>query len=479
MKTPRALRQSPDRASSAHWVFHRFWRLPFCAGSLLLLLAPWQPCRAAFRVPEDFPTIAQALAHAMNQDTVLVACGTYYENYLWLYHGATLRSETGDPNCVIIDGEHERGTLGSWNASPPGRIEGITFTRAGCAHASCGGSAIHLRNASLAISNCRFISNWGASGGGGINAEDAEILIDRCEFIENFGTGVKGQAGYGGAIRASNCALDITSTRFIDNRGGAVEASTLGGAIYAYDCWLAVEGCEFTGNRTDDYGGSGGAIYSSSTDMTITGSSFEGNWTYGDGGAIAQGSGSLTITGTRFVTNSAATGGASLSSWSQGAAVVRDCYFVQSPGPYLSTEVVGAALEVSQSTFVAGQEAWQSVMVAAREQADVSRSLFILEPGVRAAECHFGEPTFSCCDLYSPTGDAWIDCYADQLGLDGNISADPQFCGVAGSANYYLQSDSPCAPANNSCGELIGALPVGCEAVATKASSISAIKSLY
>ena len=63
-----------------------------------------------------------------------------------------------------------------------------------------------------------------------------------------------------------------------------------------------------------------------------------------------------------------------------------------------------------------------------------------------------------------------------------SFSADPAFCGVSGSGDYFLQADSPCAPGNDplgiGCG-LIGPLPVGCGTVATEQHTWGAIKSLY
>ena len=71
-------------------------------------------------------------------------------------------------------------------------------------------------------------------------------------------------------------------------------------------------------------------------------------------------------------------------------------------------------------------------------------------------------------------------------GIDGggNFSADPEFCGVdpVASRNFALQADSPCAPGRHpngaSCG-LIGAVPVGCDAVSVEATTWSRLKSLY
>jgi hypothetical protein len=60
-----------------------------------------------------------------------------------------------------------------------------------------------------------------------------------------------------------------------------------------------------------------------------------------------------------------------------------------------------------------------------------------------------------------------------------NFSGDPMFCGTG---NYYLQSDSPCAPGNQpggaDCG-LIGPLPVGCGAVSVETKTWGGVKAIY
>ena len=74
--------------------------------------------------------------------------------------------------------------------------------------------------------------------------------------------------------------------------------------------------------------------------------------------------------------------------------------------------------------------------------------------------------------------------FPDPTGTNGNISLDPQFCGVSPdiSGNFYLQSDSPCAPGNHpdgfDCG-LIGRYPVGCETVSTERTSWGEIKAMF
>jgi hypothetical protein len=91
------------------------------------------------------------------------------------------------------------------------------------------------------------------------------------------------------------------------------------------------------------------------------------------------------------------------------------------------------------------------------------------------------EVLFTCNDVWSNNPSNYCDSLPDQNGMNGNISKDPLFCGIAGSGNYYLQSSSPCAEANVPalCGGLLmGCYPVSCE-VGVKETSWGKIKSLF
>lgn len=90
-------------------------------------------------------------------------------------------------------------------------------------------------------------------------------------------------------------------------------------------------------------------------------------------------------------------------------------------------------------------------------------------------------PIIECNDVFTTQG-RYVGHCADQTGINGNISIDPQFCGEVGSGNYFLQGDSPCAPGNHPNGyacDLIGALPVGCGAVLTREATWGSIKAMY
>ncbi len=81
-------------------------------------------------------------------------------------------------------------------------------------------------------------------------------------------------------------------------------------------------------------------------------------------------------------------------------------------------------------------------------------------------------PVLSCTDVVWNEGGDWVGCIADQQNQNGNFSNTPAFCEPE-SGDFRLQPGSPCLPAHNSCGVLVGALgegdclPTGVEGVPT------------
>lgn len=90
-------------------------------------------------------------------------------------------------------------------------------------------------------------------------------------------------------------------------------------------------------------------------------------------------------------------------------------------------------------------------------------------------------PSLECNNFYAVSIRYDGEC-EDLTGTNGNISIDPEFCGIDDSGNYYLQSDSPCAPGNHpfgySCGQ-IGCFSVNCGVVDTKSWTWGDIKRIY
>jgi hypothetical protein len=98
-----------------------------------------------------------------------------------------------------------------------------------------------------------------------------------------------------------------------------------------------------------------------------------------------------------------------------------------------------------------------------------------------AVECSgWDQIQLSCCDIYGNPGGDWVSCVADQIGENGNICLDPQFCSDSpgGDENWSIQSDSPCAPEQSGCG-LIGAWDVGCGTTAAESRTWGGVKALF
>ncbi len=71
----------------------------------------------------------------------------------------------------------------------------------------------------------------------------------------------------------------------------------------------------------------------------------------------------------------------------------------------------------------------------------------------------------TCCNIYDYAGESPFIGDVPGLILDTSnvIFADPLFC-APDTGNYHIRESSPCAPANNDCGVLLGALDVACPA---------------
>jgi hypothetical protein len=92
----------------------------------------------------------------------------------------------------------------------------------------------------------------------------------------------------------------------------------------------------------------------------------------------------------------------------------------------------------------------------------ISRSIIAFGTEGEAVFCQgTSAPTLSCCDVYGNLLGDWTGCIASQVGLSGNFSSDPCFCDP-NLDDLSVCEASPCLPAANSCGELVGAFGSGC-----------------
>ena len=434
---------------------------------------------ATHRVPSEYPTIQAGIDACASGDTVLVAAGTYsgQGNIELKFNGlqCTLVGESG-PALTIIDcnGAGKGINLRSDGASTA-EVVGFTIREAAYVSGEGGavsardddlifvdvhfmdksstfGGGINVASGRLVVRNCQFERNHAEWDGGALGAIlGAVVLVQDCQFLDN-SAGAAGGAIYGNgadSLLVRNCLLQ-------GNRGGAIGGGAISAASHA-----GFEGLIFIANEAIDDGGAmllAGSDHSTSVrDCIFIGNHASG----GSGGAICMGvgfepAGHAIIEGCLFTGNTASFGGGGIGMGNYSAPTIKSCTFVGN-----SADVVGGAIFMH----------WYSTPTI--EQVLVTGNLAnggISVDGVSA-------PIVSCCDLWGNAGGNYVG-NNDPIGTNGNISADPRFCG-AQPDDFTLQANSPCAPANNSCGTLIGLYGVDCDSVAVQRESWGGIKSRY
>jgi len=146
-------------------------------------------CRVprVLRVPQEYATIAAALAVAELADTVEVDCGAYHEHDLALPDWITLRSATGDPTCATLDAQGQGRVLTGSGLVHGIRVEGLTLT-GGVALGSGAqglGGAVSLSASNAVFSRCVFRGNQARFGGVGSASILDSLLLERCVLDGN------------------------------------------------------------------------------------------------------------------------------------------------------------------------------------------------------------------------------------------------------------------------------------------------------
>lgn len=255
--------------------------------------------------------------------------------------------------------------------------------------------------------------------------------------------------------------------------GGYV--SDMGGAI---DCWngaATLRNLVFTGNRSEWNGGalSGGS-------PTVMNCVFTGNIAASHGGGLACSyPGSVSCTGCVFRANAAAYHGGAVRVSDPAIVTLTGCTFSGNESDGLGSAIATSstsACQIVNSTFVGNQDG--NVIFAWSYPVELDHTLIAFNLNVGAINAD-AVATLVCCDLYGNGAD-WSGPIAEQLGVNGNISADPQFCSEAPHehGNWGLQSDSPCIEPQSGCG-LIGAWGVGCDEVPVLRLTWGALKAAF
>jgi len=208
------------------------------AALILILLCSASLPAATIHVPADHPTIQEAVDAAADDDTILVADGTW-EGAAVSGRRLSIVSENGPDACLVS--HTDTGFALSTNSAVT--VEGFTVSGKGVGI---------VANGNCLITNCIITWNWE----GGIVLDDSRATIRNCVISTNLNTWFGG-----GGIHAWN---DFTAENclFYDN-------SSWYDPFYEY------------------YGGQGGAIWCTFSSPTIINCTFIDNDATNGGGAIA------------------------------------------------------------------------------------------------------------------------------------------------------------------------------------------------
>lgn len=419
---------------------------------------------ATIHVPANQPTIRYGIDAAADGDTVLVADGTYYEHDIAMKSGVYLSSESGEPNSVTIDAQQQGRVFYCNEVEASAKIVGFKITGSN----AVGG--IYCNWSYLEISNCIIASNHtlSAQSGGGLYCERSSPTLTNCTFEQNSGY-------HGGGVFCNLSSPTFVNCRFEGNTGYQ------GGGMFCKNSDSIVTGCTFDGNQASD---TGGGIYCEQTTSTVlSGCVFLDNSADHGGAVFLDRSSHSILDNCTLSGNHADDGGGVFSIQSPSTLIMNSVFEANS-----ATSDGGAMYDWSSASFIGctftGNSGDRGGALYFRDSAPSLTSCIIALCLTGEAVAYAGSftPTLTCCDIYGNVGGDWLGVLWQHFGVNGNFSADPQFCGIPGSANLYLQIDSPCAPGNHPSGDdcgLIGAYPVNCGNTSAQAASWSKVKSLY
>jgi predicted outer membrane repeat protein len=387
----------------------------------------WSPrpaSGAVVHVPGDQPTIASALAAAAAGDTVLLACGTYFEHGMTITTPLTIASETGVAGCATIDAEFNGRIL--WIEGASGVVfSGVTLSKG----RSDWGSAVYADTAGVSFVDCAFDACQAGMEGGAVFYNCGTGSFEGCSFTGN-------SALYGGGIVVSRAACSFEGCFFGEN-----EAHWGGGAaVYHPGATPSFTACDFHDNRAvggdDSYGG--GVYCWDHAAPSFEGCEFLRNTSeYGGGGLMSDEECQIVLHDCTFTDNSAAYGGG-IETWHTRGGSVTSCYFAgntaEDGGGVLCEESQGVSF---WSCSFTGNEATEAgggfdLLASTPPPADCTftGNSAVYGGGIAALDC--ADPVFSGC---------WFGGNTAQYGggLAVQSSGSPEITGsffIANAADY-------------------------------------------
>ncbi|MHC4246885.1 MAG: right-handed parallel beta-helix repeat-containing protein, partial [Planctomycetota bacterium] len=226
-------------------------------------------------VPDDYFTVAAAVAAAQDGDVVLVRPGNYLGSVDFAGKAITVRSTDGPEKTTLDAANYDNSVVVFANGEGRASIlEGFELRNGtgNCDLFFCYGGGIFCNETSPTIRNCIIRDNETTFDGGGLYARRGSPLIEDCVFEGNVASWYRGGAIY----VIDSPALVIRRTEFRDNYGDCG-----GVGILAKETDLVLEDCSFIGNVTT---GPGGGVSVESGTASIRGCVFDSNVCGGRGG---------------------------------------------------------------------------------------------------------------------------------------------------------------------------------------------------
>lgn len=193
------------------------------------------------RVPDDVPTIQQAIDVAHGGDEILVEAGTYFEN-LYFPPGTPelrVRGESG-PEDTVIDGGSTTDRVAFFDHVPgPITLEGFTITH-GIAEDFGGGLCAY--NSNIAIVNNIITENvqttYGGAGGGIFfnSSCSPQCLVERNLIFDNIGSNGSGIYTFA-PIQIRNNTIVENQSFHVESGGGGIRSwgATIENNIIAFN----------------------------------------------------------------------------------------------------------------------------------------------------------------------------------------------------------------------------------------------------
>jgi hypothetical protein len=314
-----------------------------------------------WRVPQEVPTIQEAVNAAQDGDVVRVAPGVYAESILW--QGKQLALVGAGAWATVVDPSAGPGgrCLTMEQVPSPSRVQGITC-RNGSAETEGPGGGVSVDEASVTVEGCAFLGNEALIdhlGGGLYLSRSSHADVSYSVFAGNSADLGGGMAAYddssavvrgalfednmGGLYVGDLASVDVAQTAFLHNH-------TRGGLYAPFFGIVRVSDSVFEGNASEGFGGGmygrlgsaevircvfrdnaasrGGGLALSENESSVTDSWFLGNEAVaGDGGGLRISIGGTLIERCHFIDNEAATNGGGVSVQSDSHTDVKSAVF--------------------------------------------------------------------------------------------------------------------------------------------------------